>query len=94
MNIRFIEQGVVARRAYAEKNADIVKRFIEAVYDGPEKKSTTTKLLPLRFLGKYIKVTRQNMLDESYQAGIDAFRQGPAPCRRKYSRIWPNSSSL
>ena len=37
MNIRFIEQGVVARRAYAEKNADIVKRFIEAVYDGLKK---------------------------------------------------------
>ena len=31
MNIRFIEQGVVARRGFAEKNGDIVKRFTHAV---------------------------------------------------------------
>ncbi|MGH7874441.1 MAG: ABC transporter substrate-binding protein, partial [Candidatus Binatia bacterium] len=28
LNIRFIEQGIVARRGYAERNPDIVKRFI------------------------------------------------------------------
>ena len=76
MNIRFIEQGIVARRNYAEKNADVVKRFIEAVYDGLKKiyddKSVATKVL-----AKYTKVTRQNMLDESYQASVDAFAKDP-----------------
>jgi ABC-type nitrate/sulfonate/bicarbonate transport system substrate-binding protein len=76
MNIRFIEQGVVARRAFAEKNADIVKRFIEAVYDGL-KKIHEDKTFATKVLGKYTKVTRQNMLDESYQAGIDAFAKDP-----------------
>jgi ABC-type nitrate/sulfonate/bicarbonate transport system substrate-binding protein len=76
MNIRFIEQGIVARRAYAERNADIVKRFIEAVYDGL-KKIHDDKALAVKVLGKYTKVTRQNMLDESYQAGIDAFARDP-----------------
>jgi len=76
MNIRFIEQGIVARRAFAEKNADIVKRFIEAVYDGL-KKIHEDKTFATKVLGKYTKVTRQNMLDESYQAGIDAFAKDP-----------------
>jgi ABC-type nitrate/sulfonate/bicarbonate transport system substrate-binding protein len=76
MNIRFIEQGVVARRAYAERNADIVKRFIQAVYDGL-KKIHDDKAFATKVLSKYTKVTRQNMLDESYQASIDAFAKDP-----------------
>src|SRR5882724_10887750 len=76
MNIRFIEQGIVARRAYAEKNADLVKRFIEAVYDGL-KKIHDDKAFAIKVLGKYTKVTRPAMLDESYQAGIDAFAKDP-----------------
>jgi NitT/TauT family transport system substrate-binding protein len=76
MNIRFIEQGVVARRAFAEKHGDIVKRFIQAVYDGL-KKIHDDKAFATRVLSKYTKVTRQNMLDESYQAGIDAFARDP-----------------
>src|SRR3989442_2560548 len=76
MNIRLIEQGVVARRAFAAKNAGIVKRFIEAVYDGL-KKIHEDKTFATKVLGKYTKVTRQNMLDESYQAGIDAFAKDP-----------------
>jgi ABC-type nitrate/sulfonate/bicarbonate transport system substrate-binding protein len=76
MNIRFIEQGIVARRPFAEKNADIVKRFISAVYDGL-KKIHDDKAFAIKILGKYTKVTRQNMLDESYQASIDAFAKDP-----------------
>jgi ABC-type nitrate/sulfonate/bicarbonate transport system substrate-binding protein len=76
MNIRFIEQGIVARRAYAEKNADTVKRFIQAVYDGM-KKIHDDKAFATKTLSKYTKVTRQNMLDEGYQASIDAFAKDP-----------------
>ena len=86
MNIRFIEQGIVARRNYAEKNPDIVKRFIEAVYDGLKKiyddKSVATKVL-----AKYTKVTRQNMLDESYQASIDAFARDPRVPREVFKDL-------
>jgi ABC-type nitrate/sulfonate/bicarbonate transport system substrate-binding protein len=76
MNIRFIEQGVVARRGYAEKNADVVKRFIEAVYDGL-KRIHDDKAFATKILAKYTKVTRQNLLDESYQASIEAFAKDP-----------------
>lgn len=76
MNIRFIEQGVVARRGFAEKNPDVVKRFISAVYDGL-KKIHDDKALSLKVLAKYTKISRQNMLEESYQAGVDAFAKDP-----------------
>jgi len=76
MNIRFIEQGVVARRAYAEKNPDTVKRFIEGVYDGL-KRIYDDKPYATKILGKYTKVTRPNMLDESYQASVEAFAKDP-----------------
>ena len=76
MNIRFIEQGVVARRGFAEKNPDIVKRFIVAVYEGL-KKIHDDKSFAVKILGKYTKVSRPNMLDESYQASIDAFAKDP-----------------
>ena len=76
MNIRFIEQGIVARRGFADKNGDIVKRFISAVSSGlqllHEDKTFASKVL-----SKYTKVTSQNMLDESYRAGIDAFAKDP-----------------
>ena len=76
MNIRFIEQGIVARRSFAEKNGDLVKRFISGVYDGL-KKIHDDKTFAVKVLGRYTKITRQNMLDESYQAGIDAFARDP-----------------
>lgn len=72
MNIRFIEQGIVARRGFAEKNGEIVKRFISAVSTGL-KLLHDDKTFATKVLSKYTKVTRQNMLDESYQASVDAF---------------------
>lgn len=76
MNIRFIEQGVVARRGFADKNPDVVKRFIQAVYEGL-KKTYDDKAFTTKVLAKYTKIARQNMLDESYQAAVDAFAKDP-----------------
>ncbi|MBM4264817.1 MAG: ABC transporter substrate-binding protein [Deltaproteobacteria bacterium] len=76
MNIRFIEQGIVARRSFAEKNPDVTKRFIQAVSEGL-KKMLDDKPLATKVLGKYTKIPRQNMLDESYQAAVDAFAKDP-----------------
>lgn len=76
MNIRFIEQGIVARRSFAEKNPDITKRFIQAVYEGL-KRAYDDKAFATKVLAKYTKITRQSMLDESYQAGFDAFARDP-----------------
>jgi ABC-type nitrate/sulfonate/bicarbonate transport system substrate-binding protein len=76
LNIRFIEQGIVARRPYAERNPDIVKRFIAGVYNGL-KKIHDDKAFTLAVLAKYTKITHQNMIDESYQAALDAFAKDP-----------------
>jgi ABC-type nitrate/sulfonate/bicarbonate transport system substrate-binding protein len=76
MNIRFIEQGVVARRSYAERNSGIVTRFIAGVYDGL-KKMYDDKAFTLSVLAKYAKIKRQNMIEESYQAALDAFAKDP-----------------
>jgi NitT/TauT family transport system substrate-binding protein len=76
LNIRFIEQGIVARRPYAQRNPEIIKRFIAGVYDGL-RKIHDDKTFTLAVLAKYTKINRQNMIDESYQAALDAFTKDP-----------------
>jgi NitT/TauT family transport system substrate-binding protein len=76
LNIRFIEQGIVARRGFAERNPEIIKRFIASVYDGL-KKIHDDKTFTLSVLAKYTKIKRQNMIDESYQAALEAFAKDP-----------------
>ena len=76
LNIRFIEQGIVARRGFAERNPEIIKRFIAAVYDGL-RKIHDDKTFTLSVLAKYTKIKRPNMIDESYQAALEAFAKDP-----------------
>lgn len=72
MNLRFPENGVMANRTYAEKNSDIVKRFIKALAEGL-KRLNDDKEFATKTLGKYTKVTDAKSLDESYRWGIDSF---------------------
>ena len=72
MNLRFVENGVITRRAYAEKNPDIVKRVLKAVSEAM-KKIHDDKELAMKVLGKYTKITEQKLLDESYRYAIDVF---------------------
>jgi NitT/TauT family transport system substrate-binding protein len=72
MNLRFVENGVVAKRAYAEKNPDMVKRFIKALAEAL-KKMHDDKEFAMKSLGKYTKVNDNKMLEESYRFGIDSF---------------------
>ena len=72
MNIRFVEYGIAARRSWAEKNSDTVKRFMRASFEGL-KRVFDDKALSLKVLSKYGKIDEQRMLEESYDFAVDAF---------------------
>lgn len=72
MNLRFVENGVVAKRSYAAKNPDLVKRFIRALAEAM-KRLHDDKEFAMKSLGKYTKVSDSKMLEESYRFGIDSF---------------------
>ncbi|MSP39911.1 MAG: ABC transporter substrate-binding protein [Deltaproteobacteria bacterium] len=72
MNLRFPENGVMAKRSWAEKNSDVVKRFIKSIAEGL-KRMHDDKDFAMKTLGKYTKVTDAKSLEESYRWGIDSF---------------------
>lgn len=76
MNIRFIENGIAARRSYAEKNPDIVKRFMKAAFEG-QRRMYDDKEFTMKAIAKYTKIDDPKMLEESYRFAIDAFAKDP-----------------
>ncbi len=74
MNLRFPENGVMAKRSWAEKNSDVVKRFIKSIAEGL-KRMHDDKDFAIKALSKYTKVTDAKSLEESYRWAIDSFFQ-------------------
>jgi ABC-type nitrate/sulfonate/bicarbonate transport system substrate-binding protein len=72
MNLRFPENGVMAKRTWAEKNSDVVKRFIKSLAEGL-RRMHDDKDFAIKSLSKYTKVTDAKSLDESYRWGMDSF---------------------
>jgi ABC-type nitrate/sulfonate/bicarbonate transport system substrate-binding protein len=72
MNLRFPENGVMAKRTWAEKNPDVVKRFIKAIAESL-KRMHDDKSFAIKTLSKYTKVTDAKSLEESYRWGLDVF---------------------
>jgi len=72
MNLRFPENGVMAKRTWAEKNSDVVKRFIKSIADGL-KRMHDDKEFAIKSLSKYTKVSDAKSLEESYRWGMDSF---------------------
>lgn len=72
MNLRFPENGVLAKRTWAEKNSDVVKRFIKSLAEGL-KRMHDDKDFAVKTLSKYTKVTDAKSLEESYRWGLDSF---------------------
>jgi NitT/TauT family transport system substrate-binding protein len=70
-NIPVVENGVAARRSYAEKNPNTVKRFIRAAFEGI-KQIYDTRELTMKVLAKYTKITDDKQLDESYRFSVEA----------------------
>jgi len=76
MNIRFVENGIGVRRAYAEKNPEIVKRFMRAAFEGM-KRMFEDKEFATKVLAKYTKIDDPKMLEESYRVSTEAFAKDP-----------------
>ena len=72
MNLRFPENGVMGKRTWAEKNPDVVKKFIKSIAEGL-KRMHDDKDFAIKTLSKYTKVTDAKSLEESYSWGIDSF---------------------
>jgi ABC-type nitrate/sulfonate/bicarbonate transport system substrate-binding protein len=70
-NIPVVENGVAARRSYAEKNPNTVKRFIRAAFEGI-KLIYDNKEQTMKVLAKYTKLTDEKLLDESYRFSVEA----------------------
>jgi ABC-type nitrate/sulfonate/bicarbonate transport system substrate-binding protein len=70
-NIPVVENGVAARRLYAEKNPTVVKRFIRSAFEGI-KQIYDNKELAMKVLAKYTKLTDDKLLDESYRFSVEA----------------------
>lgn len=70
-NIPVVENGVAARRAYAEKNPSVVKRFIRAAFEGI-RQIHDNKALAMKTLAKYTKITDEKTLEESYRFSVEA----------------------
>jgi ABC-type nitrate/sulfonate/bicarbonate transport system substrate-binding protein len=76
MNIPFVENGLAARRSFANKNPDVVKRFLKASYEGL-KRVFDDKPFTMKVLAQYTKVTDPKLLEDSYQYATDAFVKDP-----------------
>ena len=76
MNIPVVENGVATRRAYAEKNPNVVKQFIRAAFEGI-KQIYDNKELSMKTLAKYTKLTDQKLLEESYRFSLEALAKDP-----------------
>ena len=72
LNLRFPENGVMGKRTWAEKNPDVVKKFIKSIAEGL-KRMHDDKDFAIKTLSKYTKVTDAKSLEESYRWGIDSF---------------------
>jgi NitT/TauT family transport system substrate-binding protein len=70
-NIPVVENGVAARRSYAEKNPTTVKRFIRAAFEGI-KQIYDNKELTMKILAKYTKIADDKLLEESYRFSVEA----------------------
>lgn len=76
MDIRFVEQGIAARRSYAERNPETVKRVVRAVLEGLRRMHDDRELT-IRVQAKYTKIDNPKILDEGYRVAIDAFAKDP-----------------
>jgi ABC-type nitrate/sulfonate/bicarbonate transport system substrate-binding protein len=76
LNIPFVENGLAVRRSFANKNPDVVKRFMKASLEGL-KRVLEDKAFTMKVLGQYTKITDPKLLEDSYQWAVDSFVKDP-----------------
>ncbi len=78
-NIPVVENGVAARRSFADKNPSVAKRFIRSAFEGI-RTIHDNKELAIKTLAKYTKLNDKKILAESYRFSVDALsRDGSMP---------------
>jgi NitT/TauT family transport system substrate-binding protein len=76
LNIPFVENGVGVRRSFAQKNPDLVKRFLKASLEAL-KRVFDDKAYTMKLLGQYTKVTDPRLLEDSYEWAAAGFVKDP-----------------
>ena len=76
LNIPFVEDGLAVRRSFANKNPDVVKRFLKASLEGL-KRVLEDKKFTMKILGQYTKITDPKLLEDSYDWASAAFVKDP-----------------
>ena len=76
LNIPFVEAGLAVRRSFANKNPDLVKRFLKASLEGL-KRVFDDKTFTMKVLGQYTKINDPKLLEDSYQWAIAALVRDP-----------------
>src|SRR5215470_7161790 len=76
LNIPFVENGLAVRRSFANKNPELVKRFMKASLEGL-KRVLEDKAFTMKVLAQYTKITDPKLLEDSYQWAVDSFVKDP-----------------
>lgn len=76
LNIPFVENGVGVRRSFAQKNPELVKRFLKASLEAL-KRVFDDKAYAMKVLGQYTKITDPKLLEDSYEWAAAAFVRDP-----------------
>ena len=77
LGIKFISQGIAARRSYAAKNRDVTIRLIKGTMEAVKVMSTQEQLAK-KILAKYTRQTNAELLDRSYKQALETVNRDPA----------------
>ena len=72
----FLTQGIVARRSFAATHREVIVRLIKSTVEGT-KYAFTHEDLTKRIIGKYLRITDEDLLRQSYLYVLDTFAREP-----------------
>ena len=76
LNIPFVENGLAVRRSFANRNPDVVRRFLKASLEGL-KRVFEDRNFTMKVLGQYTKISDPKLLEDSYEWASAAFVKDP-----------------
>jgi ABC-type nitrate/sulfonate/bicarbonate transport system substrate-binding protein len=80
LGIKFISQGIAARRSYAVKNRDVTIRLIKGTMEAV-KVMWTQEQLAKKSLAKYTRQTNAELLERTYKQALETVNRDPTTPR-------------
>jgi ABC-type nitrate/sulfonate/bicarbonate transport system substrate-binding protein len=80
LGIKFISQGIAARRSYAAKNRDVTIRLIKGTMEAAKVMSTQEQLAK-KILAKYTRQTNAELLERTYKQALETVNRDPTTPR-------------